>query len=280
MIPASGQTFVPFIVGDGTWNQPPGTLTDDTAQALCIARSLVEQGTFDPADVAERFPKWYDSGPFDIGTMTRRSLEKLQQGSSWDEAGQQVWEESAEGSNAGNGSVMRCPPLAVAYADDPVALAAVSRHSSLITHADPRCTYGCAVLNLTIAALLQDEQRPLSRVLEHVGMTHPTNSSTHSTRLPMARTSSRSRLRDTSLTHSRRHSTTGFAPRRPKRNRHGRQSRWRRGHHRRDSWRSRRGPLRCWRAPRAVALDCREAARAEPTRYDPGRPLRAAGGRR
>ena len=60
------------MVGDGTWNQPAGTITDDTDQALCIARSLVELQTFDPADVAERFVAWYDSGPFDIGRMTRR----------------------------------------------------------------------------------------------------------------------------------------------------------------------------------------------------------------
>ena len=97
------------MVGYGTWNQPAGTITDDTEQALCIARSLVEHQAFDPADVAERFVAWYDSGPFDIGGMTRRSLTRLKHGDAWDEAGQHVWENSPEGQNAGNGSVMRCP---------------------------------------------------------------------------------------------------------------------------------------------------------------------------
>jgi len=36
------------MVGHGTWNQPAGTITDDTAQALCIDRSLVEQQPIAP----------------------------------------------------------------------------------------------------------------------------------------------------------------------------------------------------------------------------------------
>jgi ADP-ribosyl-[dinitrogen reductase] hydrolase len=157
------------MVGHGTWGQPAGTITDDTDQALCIARSLVECGGFDPEDIADRFVAWYDSGPFDIGNMTRQSIRALKQGQAWDEGGQQVWKASAEGSNAGNGSVMRCPPLAVAYRDDPDRLAEISRQSSLITHADPRCTYGCAVLNLTVAGYLRDESEPLASALDYVG---------------------------------------------------------------------------------------------------------------
>ncbi|QKY21826.1 ADP-ribosylglycohydrolase family protein (plasmid) [Halolamina sp. CBA1230] len=154
------------MVGHGTWNQPAGTITDDTAQALCIARSVVDEQAFDPADVADRFVAWYNTNPFDIGVMTRRALSRLESGEPWDEAGRAVWESSPEGQNAGNGSVMRCPPLAVAFAESPEELAAVSRDSSRITHADPRCTEGCAVLNLTIAGLLQDVDRPLQNALE------------------------------------------------------------------------------------------------------------------
>ena len=161
------------MVGHGTWNQPAGTITDDTEQALCIARSLTEQQEFDPADIAERFVAWYDSGPFDIGGMTRRSLSRLQRGDAWDEAGQHVWEQSREGQNAGNGSVMRCPPLAIPYATDWDRLAEVSRQSSQITHADSRCIEGCAVLNLTLAGLLEDADTPLQDALDYVGADAP-----------------------------------------------------------------------------------------------------------
>ena len=161
------------MVGHGTWNQPAGTITDDTEQTLCIARSLVEQQTFDPADVADRFVAWYDTDPFDIGGMTRRAITRLNRGDAWDEAGQLVWEQSPEGQNAGNGSVMRCPPLAIPYASDWDRLVEVSRQSSQITHADPRCTEGCAVLNLTVAGLLEDSDTPLQNALDYVGSDGP-----------------------------------------------------------------------------------------------------------
>ena len=38
------------MIGDGTHSKPAGTITDDTEQALCIARSLVERGEFNPAE--------------------------------------------------------------------------------------------------------------------------------------------------------------------------------------------------------------------------------------
>ena len=161
------------MIGHGTWNQPAGTITDDTEQALCIARSLAERGVFDPEDIAERFVSWYNSGPFDIGVMTRDALGEIDRGTPWDVAGQQVWEAKTEGSNAGNGSVMRCAPLAIAFADDLDTLQQVSRDSSRITHADPRCTHGCAALNLTIAALLNDEDQPLASALDALSTDAP-----------------------------------------------------------------------------------------------------------
>ena len=132
------------MLANGTHGQAAGTVTDDTELALCIARSLAERERFDPADVAERYVAWYETGPFDVGLMTADAIRTLQEGVPWHEAGEQVWRNRPEGSNAGNGSVMCCAPLAVAFRDDPGTLARVSRDASRITHADPRCTAGCA----------------------------------------------------------------------------------------------------------------------------------------
>jgi ADP-ribosyl-[dinitrogen reductase] hydrolase len=153
------------MVGYGTHGQPAGTITDDTELAMRIARSLVETGGFDGADIAARFIDWYESGPFDIGLMTRDSISRLQRGESWEEAGQDVWESWPEGSNAGNGSVMRCAPHALAFPNNSHYLGHVSERSSAITHADPRCKRGCAILNLTIAALIRGESNPLDSAL-------------------------------------------------------------------------------------------------------------------
>jgi ADP-ribosyl-[dinitrogen reductase] hydrolase len=44
----------------------------------------------------------------------------------------------------------------------------VSKQSSAITHYDPRCVYGCAVLNLTLAKLMNGADNPLQTALDHV----------------------------------------------------------------------------------------------------------------
>ena len=152
------------MLAGGVHGQPAGTITDDTQQALCIAHSLSECGAFDPEDIAARFREWYNTDPFSIGRTTQWALYDLTTGYSWDEAGRRAW----EGDNAGNGSVMRCAPLALAYYDDPDTLAEVSKQSSVITHYDPRCVYGCAVLNLTLAAIIDGAGAPLRTALDRV----------------------------------------------------------------------------------------------------------------
>jgi ADP-ribosyl-[dinitrogen reductase] hydrolase len=159
--------------GDGVHGRPAGTVTDDTALARCIAQSLVDREAFDPDAIAARFVDWLQGDPIGIGGMTRRVLRRIEQGEPWEEASQHVWEASPEGRNAGNGSVMRCAPLAIAY-DDRAVLQRVSRTSSRITHTDPRCTHGCAVLNLTIMGLLDGTEQPLAAALEALPSDAPT----------------------------------------------------------------------------------------------------------
>lgn len=143
----------------------PGGLTDDTEQALRIARNLTECGEFDPDDASRRFVEWFEGGAVGIGGLTKRVLRRIADGEDWERASRKVWEASPEGRNAGNGSVMRCAPIAVAYAHDPDQLATTSRTSSKLTHYDPRCVYGCELLNRTIAGYLRDEPAPLEAAL-------------------------------------------------------------------------------------------------------------------
>ena len=92
--------------------------------------------------------------------MTRDALRRLRGNEeSWREVGEAVYEDlrTQPNAGAGNGSVMRCAPIAVAYSDDYNELFQASFDSSWITHADPRCTYGCALLNRVIAGLLDGE---------------------------------------------------------------------------------------------------------------------------
>ena len=157
------------MLDNGTHGKPAGTVTDDTDLALCIARSLLEEGAFDGADTADRFQSWYEADPFDVGLMTANAIQAYAAGTSWRDAGREVWQHRPEGPNAGNGSVMRCVPRATAFAVDPASLVRASLQPSAITHHDPRC----AVLNYTVAGFLRGEADPLTAALEGVGSDAP-----------------------------------------------------------------------------------------------------------
>ena len=69
--------------GSGTHNQPPGTWSDDTSLALCLAESIADCG-IDYYDQGRRFvdwlrrAKWTPHGEvFDIGMTTRKAIHRL-----------------------------------------------------------------------------------------------------------------------------------------------------------------------------------------------------------
>ena len=161
------------FLGDGSHHQPAGTVTDDTNLALYLIGSLLRNNGFDMDDYAEQIVKWFESGPFDIGSTTLSSIDKLRLGVDPREAGHQTVDERGEYRSAGNGSIMRCAPLAIAYPDDLDKLQEVSRKSSEITHADPRCTHGCAALNLVLASIIRGYEDPLEIALEELSPEAP-----------------------------------------------------------------------------------------------------------
>ena len=146
------------MVGGGWLRLRPGEYTDDTQMTLCIAESIVEKGAFDMDDVARRFVAWYDSQPKDIGNITRLALAELKRGVPWQEAGR-VAHRRAGGRSAGNGSIMRCAPVALYRWRDYHRLIADSVDSSRVTHWDDLACYGAATLNLIVAELLQGRRR-------------------------------------------------------------------------------------------------------------------------
>lgn len=154
--------------GGGVWDQPPGTVTENTELAMCTAQSLVQCDSFNPSDIATRFVDWFKSEPFDIGNTTELAIKQIQDGCTWDEAGHAVLENQILGPTARNESAARCPPLALTYVDNTEVLSVASMYCSQITHADELCCYGCAVLNLTIAGYLRENDEPLENALNIV----------------------------------------------------------------------------------------------------------------
>ena len=142
------------MVGGGVFGLAPGQWTDDTSMALCIAASLVETGAYDPRDQLARFVRWYRDGYlsstgqcFDIGNQTLTALGEF-------EATGEPYRETAGGMSAGNGSLMRLAPVAMAFCDDLEAAGRFCADSSRTTHSAVECVEACGAYGRLIAAAI------------------------------------------------------------------------------------------------------------------------------
>jgi len=141
---------------------------DDAAMALLLGESLLASKGFDANDVARRWVKWMKVDGRGIGITTRRALTLVDRGKDPFEAGQLANQENP-GRSAGNGSVMRCIPVALRYHDDPDRLIRVSTQQAAITHADERCTWGAAAVNLAARELLHGNIYFIDEVMHRIG---------------------------------------------------------------------------------------------------------------
>jgi ADP-ribosyl-[dinitrogen reductase] hydrolase len=136
---------------------PPGSTTDDTAMARNLARSLVERGGFDEEDLILRHVEWIASDPPDVGAITGRVLRRVQRGEDAATVARDVWEQRGPEVSAGNGSVMYCAPLGLAYAHRPAELLELAPRLSALTHYDGRCQTSVLAITLIVAALVRGE---------------------------------------------------------------------------------------------------------------------------
>jgi ADP-ribosylglycohydrolase len=128
---------------------PPGTWSDDGAQALVLLESLVRNGRFVLDDFAKGLVNWRDEGflavdgiVFDVGLQTEAAIQRLRRGLSAALAG------GASERDNGNGSLMRVLPLALWYRGTDLDLCRAAVRQSLPTHAHPRAQLACAMLCL------------------------------------------------------------------------------------------------------------------------------------
>jgi ADP-ribosylglycohydrolase len=164
----------PDMIGGGPFGWEPGEWTDDTQMAICIAEEAAS-GQLDPVAVGSRFLDWFNSGPVDVGSQTEAVL-------SGSASPAMLAVEAAEYFRAnpkraaGNGSLMRTGPVALAAIGDDLRLSELARSVSELTHADPlagdACVLWCVGIDRAIRqsrldgvrdglALLPDERREL-----------------------------------------------------------------------------------------------------------------------
>jgi ADP-ribosyl-[dinitrogen reductase] hydrolase len=138
-------------------NGPAGSTTEDTSMARNLMRSLAARGGFDPHDLLRRHVEWFRSDPPDVATLTRLVLRRAARGEDAATAARAIWERRGPEISAGNGSVMYCAPLGVAYANRPEALFELAPALSALTHFDGRCQTAVLAVTLCVAALVRGE---------------------------------------------------------------------------------------------------------------------------
>jgi ADP-ribosyl-[dinitrogen reductase] hydrolase len=137
-------------------DHPPGSWTDDTAMARNLWTSLIATGgTLDTDDVVRRHLDWLECSPPDVGNQTVAALREHQRGTP--DAAKAVFDRRGPEVSAGNGSVMYCAPLGLAYAERADDLLEAAPALSAITHWDQRCKTACLAVTLTAAALVRGD---------------------------------------------------------------------------------------------------------------------------
>lgn len=98
------------MLGYGTHHQAPGTFSDDSSLAFCLAEALCS--TYHVNHLASNFIAWFDHAywtahgeVFDVGISTREAIFQLKSGVKSTQAG------GATSHSNGNGSLMRIAPL-------------------------------------------------------------------------------------------------------------------------------------------------------------------------
>lgn len=152
------------IIGGGVWRLAPGEVTDDTMMTLCVAEGILENPAEPMEPIGRLFLEWYNSRPKDIGNIIRHVFESYE--NNWFEAA--FYAHADLGQSAGNGSLMRCLPAALAYGDS-ADMERATLMQSKMTHYDPRCGEACLIYNRIAARLLRGEDLRSAIFAETVG---------------------------------------------------------------------------------------------------------------
>ncbi|MFW6597116.1 ADP-ribosylglycohydrolase family protein [Propionibacteriaceae bacterium Y2011] len=164
----------PAMIGGGLGGFAPGEWTDDTAQTYAIAEvagtgaDLRHESALDA--VAGLFADWYASHPPDVGILTRQVLGA---------AGRQPSAEAmraaaarahhASGRSAGNGTLMRTSPVALAHLGDSAAIVEAAMAVAALTHHDPVGGEASALWCLAIGQTIVTGEFPdMSQLVEHL----------------------------------------------------------------------------------------------------------------
>lgn len=163
----------PQMIGGGLGGFAPGEWTDDTTMAWCIL-DVAASGTDLRTEkaltaIAVRFREWYNTRPPDIGNQTRRVLGGVGSEPTGATLTATSYDLHAQtGHTAGNGSLMRTAPVALAHLDDPFALTEAARKVGALTHYDQHAQEACVLWSLAIRHAIVYAEFDLRAGLTHL----------------------------------------------------------------------------------------------------------------
>lgn len=167
----AARTQDPHMIGGGLGSLAPGQWSDDTDMANAITRvaatgaDLTTQAGLDA--VAAGFHAWFTTSPGDVGIQTRQVLRASEPtAASMRAAAHQVHERT--GRSAGNGSLMRTGPVALAHLYDEKQLVAAARAVSNLTHYEPDAGDACVLWCLALRHAILSDELDLRAGLPHV----------------------------------------------------------------------------------------------------------------
>lgn len=137
--------YLKDIIGGGYWDLDAGEVTDDTMMTIAVAEGILDNPENPINYIGERFMKWYLSKPKDIGEIIEFALKEYSRSKDWSKTAKYVHDYS-NGMSAGNGSLMRCIPVALIY-DDINKMIEITEKQSKLTHWDEKATRACVFYN-------------------------------------------------------------------------------------------------------------------------------------
>ncbi len=147
------------MVGGGPFGLEPGQWTDDTSMALCLADALNTDSDFQARSFARLLVRWYRDGYnsvlghcFDIGNATRTAIEGQ-------EATDGQWQGNFKADTAGNGSLVRIAPIAIAYRGSLKRSWHLAAAQSRVTHAAPDALSCCQLFAMQMHHALRGGSR-------------------------------------------------------------------------------------------------------------------------
>lgn len=141
------------MTGYGTYNQPPGTWSDDSSMTIATLESIERTGKVDPVDIMQNFLAWLETGEFtpydevfDVGGATRRAVSRYSNGTDPLKCGGKTRMDN------GNGALMRILPVAIVAPD-------MVEQVAKLTHAHFISCFACEIYTAMVQELVNGNEK-------------------------------------------------------------------------------------------------------------------------